>query len=142
VTDKVDVYYQLIKDQNLPTLAWDPKTKLLWGGTDRWGQMPQPRADPGELAHLRLRPTHAAGRGNAHARGRLGRDERARGIANGILVAESGSQIALIDTATARTARAPDVAGSVPSKVRLGADGMVPTACSTGSCIAGTWSRT
>ena len=27
------------KDQNLTSLAYDPKHKLVWGGTNRWGQM-------------------------------------------------------------------------------------------------------
>ncbi|MCL4692754.1 MAG: PQQ-binding-like beta-propeller repeat protein [Candidatus Hydrogenedentes bacterium] len=37
--EQIDVYHHLIQDQNLPTLAYDPSTRLLWGGTDRWGQM-------------------------------------------------------------------------------------------------------
>lgn len=35
----IDVIHHLIRDQNLPTLAYDPLTGLAWGGTDRWGQM-------------------------------------------------------------------------------------------------------
>ncbi len=34
----VDTYPQPIKDQNLPSAAFDPKTGLVWLGTDRWGQ--------------------------------------------------------------------------------------------------------
>ena len=37
--EQFDVYHHLIQDQNLPTLVYDAKQKLLWGGTDRWGQM-------------------------------------------------------------------------------------------------------
>jgi hypothetical protein len=38
-TERVDVHHQLIRDQDLPTLAYDPATKLIWGGANRWGQM-------------------------------------------------------------------------------------------------------
>jgi hypothetical protein len=36
---QVEAYPQPVKDQNLTSLAYDPKNKLLWGGTNRWGQM-------------------------------------------------------------------------------------------------------
>lgn len=38
-TGTFEVYHHLIQDQNLPSLAWDADQQLLWGGTDRWGQM-------------------------------------------------------------------------------------------------------
>jgi hypothetical protein len=38
-TGAVKAYPQLVPDQNLSTLAYDPKTKCVWGGSDRWGQM-------------------------------------------------------------------------------------------------------
>jgi len=38
-SDKMDVYENLIDGQNLETICFDPASKLLWGGTDRWGEM-------------------------------------------------------------------------------------------------------
>ena len=42
----IAVYHHLIKDQDLPTLAHDPVTNFLWGGTNRWGQMRRTRHNP------------------------------------------------------------------------------------------------
>jgi hypothetical protein len=41
--NKIDIYPNLIEGQNLGPLAYDPGSKLLWGGTNRWGQV---RATP------------------------------------------------------------------------------------------------
>jgi DNA-binding beta-propeller fold protein YncE len=38
-TGRVDAYPQPVKDQNVTSLAYNPKHKLVWGGTNRWGQM-------------------------------------------------------------------------------------------------------
>ena len=38
-TQRVEPYPQIVKDQNLTSLAYDRKHKLVWGGTNRWGQM-------------------------------------------------------------------------------------------------------
>ncbi len=38
-TGEVKVYPQLVQDQNLNTMVYDPKSKCVWGGTDRWGEM-------------------------------------------------------------------------------------------------------
>jgi hypothetical protein len=38
-TQQVEPYPQIVKDQNLQSLAYDVKDKLVWGGTNRWGQM-------------------------------------------------------------------------------------------------------
>jgi hypothetical protein len=38
-TQQVEPYPQIVKDQNLQSLAYDTKNKLVWGGTNRWGQM-------------------------------------------------------------------------------------------------------
>lgn len=37
--ERVDVYFEPAGDQNLTSLVYDAKNELVWGGTDRWGQM-------------------------------------------------------------------------------------------------------
>ncbi len=122
-TGNVDVYHHLIADQNLPTLAFDQVTGLLWGGTDRWGQM---RSHP---------PTQASSILYAF-------DPRSRRVvekltpwpgadvtsvlgisAEGVLVAASGGEIALIDTATRQILYRGASPIGVPPKLRLASDG-------------------
>ena len=51
-TNRVDVYHHVVRDQNLPTLAFDDVTGWLWGGTDRWGQMrSHPPTQPDSLIY-------------------------------------------------------------------------------------------
>ena len=122
-TEKVDVYHQLIPDQNLPSLAYDPKNGLLWGGTDRWGQMrshppTQPQAvvyafDPRSrkvLQELELWP----GADTTTVHGVSG---------DGVLIASSSGEIALIETATGEALfKGPSPVG-VPTALRFGTDG-------------------
>lgn len=122
-SEHVDVYHHLIPDQNLPTLAYDPVTKLLWGGTDRWGQMrshppTQPSAliyafDPDKrelVAKLALWPDADVVAVHGVSR-------------SGILVASSGNEIALIDTKSREVLYRGESPLGVPSKVVLGHDG-------------------
>lgn len=122
-TEKVDVYHQLIPDQNLPTLAYDGTHRLLWGGTDRWGQMrscpPTQESsliyafDPAQrqvVATLTLWP-------GADVTGVLGVSPQ------GVLIATSGAEIALVDTATREVLfQGPSPVG-VPGRVLWGEDG-------------------
>ena len=124
-----DVYHHLIKDQNLPTLAWDADQQLLWGGTDRWGQMrsapptqesaliyafdPEKR----EVAH-RLVPWPGADMVTLH------------GITKeGVLLATMGEEVACVDTRTREVlyqGKWPAALGNgaVPTHLRLGSDGL------------------
>jgi hypothetical protein len=122
-TDQVDVYHHLIRDQNLPTLAYDAVTKLLWGGTDRWGQM-RSHAPTQESSLIyafdpRTRKvvvmlTPWRGSDITSVLGVSG---------NGILVASSAQEIALIDTVTREVLYKGAAPIGVTSRVRMGSDG-------------------
>lgn len=122
-TERVEVYHHLIRDQNLPSLAYDPATRLLWGGTDRWGQMrSHPPTQESSLIYAfdpearqvvaTLTPWPGADVTTV-----LGVSE------NGILVATNGIEIALIDTASREILYRGRFPLSRPSKVRRGSDG-------------------
>jgi hypothetical protein len=122
-TEKVDVYHHLIRDQDLPTLAYDPMTKLVWGGTNRWGQM---RSHPptqessllyafdGQTRDVVARLTPWPGADVTDVMGIS---------ANGILVARSGEEIALIQTTTREILYQGTSPIGIPSRIRRGADG-------------------
>ena len=122
-SEKVDVYHQVIPDQNLPTLVYDGGQKLLWGGTDRWGQMKsapptQPSAllyafDPGsrEVVHT-MTPWAGADVVNVH------------GVTkNGVLLASHGNEVACIDTRTREVLYQGAWPASLGRDWRLGMDG-------------------
>jgi hypothetical protein len=46
-TDEIDVHFNLLEDLNMPSLAYDAKTRMLWGGTWIWGtsKSHKPRRD-------------------------------------------------------------------------------------------------
>src|SRR5262249_10800383 len=127
-------------DQNLPTLAYDPKTRLLWGGTDRWGQMhSHPPTQPSSLIYAFDTQSR---RVVAMLKPFEGMDEtKVLGVwSDGILVAAAdppvkvlgsspGSsaperpQIALIDTASRQILYRGDSPLTSMRKIRLGIDG-------------------
>ncbi len=129
-TGKVAVYHHLIRDQNLPTLAYDPSTGLLWGGTDRWGQMrshPPTQSDSllyaFDIAHRQVVARLTPWKGTDVT--------SVLGIStNGILIASSGDQIALIDTSSREMLYQGVSPIGIPGKLRRGSDGC-------GYCLAG-----
>lgn len=122
-TDHVEAYHQLIKDQNLPTLAYDPATRLLWGGTDRWGQMRS--HPPTQESSLIYAFDPATRKVAATLTPWPGSDETAvLGMGPGVLVAACGSEIALIDTRTREVLYKGESPIGVPSRLRLGSDGL------------------
>ena len=129
-TDRIDVYHHLIRDQNLPTLAYDPATKLVWGGTDRWGQMrSHPPTQESALLYafdpkIRQVVTTLTPWPGSDATSVLGVS------GNGVLVASSGKEIALIDTTARRVLYKGPMPIGVPGKVITGADGY-------GYCLSG-----
>jgi hypothetical protein len=122
-TNQVDVYHHLIRDQNLPTLAYDPATKLLWGGTDRWGQMRShpPTAESSLIYAFDPRTRMVA----ATLTPWPGSDVTSvLGVSgNGILAASSAQEIALIDTASRQILYKGAAPIGVPNRIRLGSDG-------------------
>jgi len=137
-TEQIDVYHHLIRDQNLPTLAYDPTTRLLWGGTDRWGQMrSHPPTQDSSLIYAfdpetrEVVETLTAWEGSDVT--------SVHGVLpSGVLVASSGDEVALVDT------RARDVLYlgpspiGVPGRIRLGADGW-PYCLSGGTLYRWDW---
>lgn len=122
-TEKVDVYHHLIKDQNLPSLAYDAKTRLVWGGTDRWGQM---RSHPPTQASALIYAFDPVARTVAHSLDVWpGADVvTVHGAApGGVLVASSGNEIALIDAATRVVLYKGASPVGIPAAVRNGQDG-------------------
>ena len=122
-TEEIDVYHHLIPDQNLPTLAYDFRNRLLWGGTDRWGQMrshPPTREsaliyafDPATRAvvdTLELWP-------GADTTNILGVS------AAGMVIAQQGNEIALLDGATRQVLYQGTLPIGMPRKVVQGSDG-------------------
>lgn len=127
-TNHVDIYPQIIQDQNLPTLAYDNTSGLFWGGTDRWGQMhshPPTQKDPFVYAFDTAKREVVSKQvlwPGADVTAVLGVS------ANGVLVASSGEEIALMHTATGEVLyQGPSPIGSspeaIPTKIRLGSDG-------------------
>lgn len=122
--DAVQVYHQLIQDQNLPTLALDPTTGLVWGGTDRWGQM---RSHPPTRDSSLIYAFDAA-------TGKVTRElvlwpgsdvTNVIGVsADGILVASSGDQLALVQTASGQVLYQGAAPFALPGRIVVGADGM------------------
>jgi len=122
-SNEIEVHHQLIRDQNLPTLAYDPESKLLWGGTDRWGQMrshPPSREssliyafDP-ETEKVIHQLTLWRGADVTNAIGVL---------PGGILVASASEELALIDTPTGEILFRGKVDFGIPREIRIGADG-------------------
>lgn len=122
-TGHVDVYPQPIKDQNLPSIAFDPATRTFWLGTDRWGQMhsappTQPTAvvfqwDPRQHKVLKtLTPWQQADEIDV-----IGCSD------DGVLMATANGELALIDTSSATVLwHGPSPIGTI-SKVDRGADG-------------------
>ncbi|MCC6798155.1 MAG: hypothetical protein IT366_23785 [Candidatus Hydrogenedentes bacterium] len=122
-TEQVDVYHHLIKDQNLPSLAYDVKTKLVWGGTDRWGQM---RSHPPTQPSALIYAFDPVARTVVHWLDVWpGADVvTVHGVTSGgVLVVSSGNEIALIDTATGATLYKGASPVGIPAAVRNGQDG-------------------
>ncbi len=121
-TDKIDVYHHLIKDQNLPTLAYDPKTKVLWGGTDRWGQM---RSHPPTQEHSLIYAFDPKSRKVvAKLMPWKGADvTNLIGVCNGVLMAGNADEITLIDTATREVLYKGTSPMGVPRRIVVGRDG-------------------
>ena len=122
-TEKVDVYHHLINDQNLPSLAYDAKTRLVWGGTDRWGQM---RSHPPTQPSALIYAFDPAARAVAHTLDVWpGADVvTVHGVAeDGVLVASSGNEIALIGTASRAVLYKGASPAGIPAAVRNGQDG-------------------
>jgi len=120
--DSVQVYHHLISDQNLPTLAFEPETGLLWGGTDRWGQMrSHPPTQDSSLVYAfdprtgKVVKTLTLWPGSDIT--------NVLGVGSGVLVTSSGNQIALIDTGTAKVLYRGSLGVSIPARLRPGSDG-------------------
>lgn len=122
-TEQVEVYHHLIRDQNLPSLAYDPATRLVWGGTDRWGQMrSHPPTQDSSLIYAfdpdarqvvaTLTPWPGADVTTV-----LGVSQE------GILIATEGTEIALIETARREILYQGRFPLAIPNKVRRGNDG-------------------
>jgi len=118
-----DVYHHLIQDQNLPTLVYDAGQQLLWGGTDRWGQMKSapPTQDSAliyafdpekrEVVHT-MTPWPGADLVNVH------------GVTkSGVLLASQGSEVACIDTRSREVLYQGSWPVGVARDWRLGSDG-------------------
>jgi streptogramin lyase len=122
-TEQVEVYPHLIRDQNLPSLAFDPTTGLLWGGTDRWGQMRS--HPPTQESSLIYAFDPDARQVVATLIPWPGADvTTVLGVSKeGILVATEGTEIALIDTARREILYRGRFPLPIPGKVRRGSDG-------------------
>ncbi len=120
---KVEVYPQLIRDQDLSSLAYDPKSGLLWGGTNRWGQM---RAHPPTQPDSVLYAFDPAMRKVvATLNPWPGTDVTTTlGVSgDGILIATNGEDVALIATGTHEILFKGKLPSGIPGKVRSGSDG-------------------
>ena len=121
--EAVDVYHHLIKDQNLPTPALDPSTGLLWGGTDRWGQM---RSHPPTQERALIYAFDSERREVVAQLTPWPKADMidALGVAkNGVLVATNENELALIDTRTRELLYQGALPFAKPSLLRLGRDG-------------------
>jgi hypothetical protein len=122
-TGHVDVFPQVLKDQNLPSVAFDPKTHMLWISGDRWGDQrsaPPTQStavlaewDPGRhKIDKTLTPWNP-----------VDEVEILGCTSDGILIAAAVGQLALIDTTSGEVLwRGASPAGLI-SKLRRGADG-------------------
>jgi hypothetical protein len=121
--DSVQVYHHLIRDQNLPTLAWDATTGWLWGGTDRWGQMRS--HPPTQDSSLIYAFDPAAGEVVQTLTPWPGSDvTNVVGVGpGGVLVASSQLELALIDTATREVLYKGASPIALPARLCRGADG-------------------
>ena len=123
-TDAVQVYKHPVKDQNMPAIALDPVTKLLWGGTWRWGTSRScPPTQPSSLLYA-FDP--AAGK-VVHEQVLWSGSENTYvgGISEaGVLTATNGAEIALVDTATREVLYKGSMAGTPPAHLRRGSDGL------------------
>lgn len=122
-TEQADIYHPLIPDQNLASLAYDPKTRLLWGGTDRWGQMrSHPPTQPSSLLYAFDLQTR---RVVAQMTPWPGADvTTVLGVsATGVLVATNGAEVALIDTTRRALLWKGTLPFGIPGKLRRGSDG-------------------
>lgn len=122
-TASVDVYHHLIPDQNLPSLAYDPVGRLLWGGTDKWGQMrSHPPTQPSALIYAfdpesrkvvhRLEPWPNADVVTVHGV-----------LPGGVVVASNADEIAVIDAVGAEVLYKGVSPIGIPGRIRIGADG-------------------
>jgi hypothetical protein len=122
-TSQVEVYPQLLRDLDLNSLAWDRKTGLLWGGTNRWGQMrAHPPTQPDSLLY-------AFDPGRRQVTRRLvlwpGTDvTTVLGVSgDGLLIAASGREVAFVDTVRGEILYRGAFPVGIPNRIRLGADG-------------------
>ncbi len=122
-TEEIDVHYQLIRDQNLPTLAYDPTTGILWGGTDRWGQM---RSHP---PTQRSSLVYAFNPENRELEDTmvLWPDSDVTSVlgvsAEGVLIASSGQDAAILDTSSREVLYKGSMPVDIPGRVVRGSDG-------------------
>lgn len=122
-TEQIDVYHHLIQDQNLPTLAYDPSTGLLWGGTDRWGQMRSHSPTQDSALIYSFDPETRA------VVDRLvlwpGADVvTVHGVSKeGVLVASNGAELALLDTQSKEVLWRGPVPANLAGTARRGSDG-------------------
>ena len=122
-TNAVEVFHQLIPDQNLPTLAYDSQNNLFWGGTDRWGQMHS--HPPTQLSALIYAFNPATKSVVRHLTPWEGADlVNVLAVASdGTVVASMGLEIALVDGKTGEVFyKGPSPVG-VPSRLVRGHDG-------------------
>lgn len=121
-TRKFDAYGRLVPDQNLTSLAYDPKNKLIWGGTNRWGQQRSaPPTQPSALVFAfdpatrkivaTITPWRAADEVNV-----------AGCTEDGTVIATSGSRVVHIDGAS-RQITFQGTWPFPPGRIRAGADG-------------------
>ncbi|GMV91738.1 MAG: hypothetical protein AMXMBFR82_15160 [Candidatus Hydrogenedentota bacterium] len=124
-TEQIDVYHHLIHDQNLPTLAYDPSTGLLWGGTDRWGQM---RSHPPTQESALIYSFDPESRTVVD---RLtlwpGADVvTIHGVSKeGVLVASNSGELALLDTQSKEVLWRGPIPANLAGTARRGSDGML-----------------
>jgi len=122
-TEQIDVHHHLIRDHNLPTLAYDPSTGLLWGGTDRWGQMrSHPPTQESALIYCfdpetrtvvdRLILWPSADVVTVH------------GVSKeGVLIASNGGELVLLDTQSKEVLYQGPVPANLAGTARRGSDG-------------------
>jgi len=123
-TDDIQVYKHPVKDQNMPAVALDPVTTLLWGGTWRWGTSRScPPTQPSSLLYAfdltTGKTVHEevlwSGSENTYVSGIS---------AAGVLVATDGAEVALVDTATREVLYKGKMAGAPPTSLHQGSDGL------------------
>ncbi|MCC6486489.1 MAG: hypothetical protein IT364_03245 [Candidatus Hydrogenedentes bacterium] len=122
------VYHQIIADQNLTTLAYDAASRLVWGGTDRWGQMHSHPPTQESSCVYAFNPESR----KVEAQFVIWPESDVSLVlgvaAEGILIVASGDRLALVDTRTREVLfEGPSPYGTmyeaIPSKVRIGSDG-------------------